>query len=165
MLLRPIRIKTPMSFLSSEYLADGLDIAMTLKDAADELNLIGEMFKEVMGGGHLRFTEGRIEIYSSGQVIAEKYFDMGHTLRRLPCKDILEAYKYLKDSSDGIAHSMKALDTCDWKFTDDDVNGPMWHPSCTDVPHCFIEGSISDNKYKYCPSCGKLICDIRELKD
>ena len=53
---------------------------------------------------------------------------------------------------------VKLVKKCQWKrWTPDDFN--TWDTSCGEA-HCFIEGDIAENKYKFCPYCGDEIESI-----
>ncbi|OPY83175.1 MAG: hypothetical protein A4E71_02930 [Smithella sp. PtaU1.Bin162] len=47
-------------------------------------------------------------------------------------------------------------EVCSWKIDDDG----FWMTSCGNA-HCFIEGNIRQNKYKYCPYCGQAIKAVK----
>ena len=48
-------------------------------------------------------------------------------------------------------------DTCKWTPWNEDIYGTGTHDTECGEAHSFIEGDILDNKYQYCPYCGKPI--------
>lgn len=48
---------------------------------------------------------------------------------------------------------------CEWEYEADFDENPAWGSSCGGV-HCFIEGDIEENEYKFCPKCGGKIKEI-----
>lgn len=52
-------------------------------------------------------------------------------------------------------------DKCRWLQEEAPDGDSYHHTSCDNYPY-FIEGGIKDNRYKYCPYCGK---EIEEVKD
>ena len=47
---------------------------------------------------------------------------------------------------------------CKWE-EDEDGDG-LWHTGCKEI-HILMEGTPTENKYKFCPYCGK---EIEEVK-
>lgn len=45
-------------------------------------------------------------------------------------------------------------DFCEWRLCDEEAN--VYDTTCMN-PHILLEGSPSDNNYKFCPYCGKKI--------
>lgn len=43
---------------------------------------------------------------------------------------------------------------CEWKLEDEDVN--LYATGCNEY-HLLCEGTLEENKYRYCPYCGKKI--------
>lgn len=50
---------------------------------------------------------------------------------------------------------MMNKDCCEWKL-DDWEEGELWNTECGEVEQ-FMNGTPDENKYKYCPYCGKPI--------
>jgi len=46
------------------------------------------------------------------------------------------------------------MNECDW--TIHDCDGNIYETDCGQL-HYFSDGGVEENKYKYCPYCGRLI--------
>ena len=49
---------------------------------------------------------------------------------------------------------------CIWEEGEDS----LWHTGCNNI-HMFLDGSPTENTYKYCPYCGKTLEEVYEVND
>ena len=91
-------------------------------------------------------------------------------VRELPEEELSDSnypypYEYIKAKLEigDIAYSDKDVfinveeisdDVCEWRLCDEEAN--VYDTSCRN-PHILIEGTPKENKYEYCPYCGKKI--------
>lgn len=47
--------------------------------------------------------------------------------------------------------------SCEWKYKDDGYDD--YYETACDNLHCFLEGNVKNNQYKYCPYCGRKIIE------
>jgi len=57
----------------------------------------------------------------------------------------------------------KALDYCEWT-PEDPTDGTVWESGCGDMFQ-FTDGSPIKNDFEYCPYCGNLIVEVRDVDD
>ena len=49
---------------------------------------------------------------------------------------------------------------CKWKY---DEWGEVWRTECENAQE-FLEGGVKDNRYKFCPYCGrKIVVNVKQL--
>lgn len=53
------------------------------------------------------------------------------------------------------------MKTCKWQYGEEWDEGNVWETECRINAHYFSgDGTPTENEYKYCPYCGKLIEEI-----
>ena len=69
-----------------------------------------------------------------------------------------EAIEIVNQVAEEYKNPEQVNDCCEWTYGDDvaDAVTDIYDTKCGNM-HMFIGGSPSDNKYKYCPYCGKKI--------
>ena len=68
---------------------------------------------------------------------------------------------YLLDAIEIVKQGGVSDDVCEWRLCDEEAN--VYDTSCRN-PHILIEGTPTDNNYKYCPYCGRKILTKQEFK-
>ena len=52
-----------------------------------------------------------------------------------------------------------ASEVCEWKWQEDPFGAEWFETSCGQG-QCFTEGNMKDNRYEWCPYCGKAIKEV-----
>lgn len=76
---------------------------------------------------------------------------VGNTVTKI-VNQVAEEYKsteHVNCSSD-----ISSEEVCEWRLCDEEAN--VYDTTCRN-PHILLEGSPMDNKYEFCPYCGKKI--------
>jgi hypothetical protein len=78
--------------------------------------------------------------------------------RCVECGDVVVDMGHECQPSDAKVSGGVSGGYCEWKYWQPcEMN--TWDTSCGEA-HCMIEGGIQENKYKFCPYCGKPIKEL-----
>lgn len=79
---------------------------------------------------------------------------------------LIEEHNQLFELEDKIENgTLIEQKTCVWEEWEDDWLGSVWCCSNCKEDFCFMEGSVQENNYGYCPHCGAKITKLKELQD
>ena len=105
-----------------------------------------------------------------GMIVSNK-INIGGDITGLTVNDAVQAVndvlEYIKKSKrnplpDGSLPLMESEleKPCEWQLDKDDIEGDSWYTSCGQRDISFCTGDAKENKYKFCPYCGRPIKEI-----
>lgn len=87
-------------------------------------------------------------------------------LRNDSAQGVVKAIERLAELEDKIeSGTLIEEKSCVWEEWQDGNFGSVWNCSNCKEDFYFIESSVNENMYDYCPNCGAKIVAIKELKD